>query len=398
MPLSAIPAATPTFAVPGADQNHPAFTEAIPLGLDLCRDCGMLQVSVIVSPELTYRNYVYRTSGSLGLAEHFARYAGEVRESVKPATGALVVEIGSNDGTLLRCFAEAGHLVLGIDPAEEIARSATASGVETWPRFFNGALGREVRAKYGPAQIIIANNVFANIDDLSDLVSGLKELLASDGVFVMETQYGADVITKTLLDTVYHEHLSYFMVRPLQRFFAASGLELIDVQNIWTKGGSIRLGVQHAGGPRRVASSVARLVADEIRLGMDQPAFYRPLVEHVASLRARLGELVEAERQRGRGIAGYGVSVGTTTLIAQFDLAAKIDFLMDDDPRRGDHLIGPGYRLPIRRPSELDLEKTGAVVIFAWRYADPIMAKHSRYLAGGGKFIVPLPDVAVHGG
>lgn len=200
---------------------------------------------------------------------------------------------------------------------------------------------------------------------------------------------------KNLLDTVYHEHLSYFNIKPLTRFFARLGMEVIDVQHIWTKGGSIRVTVQRAGGAKKPSAEVARFIAEEDRLGVDQPAYYAPYVKRIAAIRDELVAMADAAHARGQSVAGYGVSVGTTTLLPQFGLESKIDFLVDDDPKKGNVMAGPGYDIPILPPAALYERKPAFVVVFAWRYVDPIRAKHAGYFADGGKFVVPLPGISM---
>jgi hypothetical protein len=228
------------------------------------------------------------------------------------------------------------------------------------------------------------------------LANGVRTLLSPNGCFVFETQYGVDVTEKALLDTVYHEHLSYFNIKPVQLFFERLGMQLVDVGHIWTKGGSFRATVQLAEGGRREAPAVAQFIAEENRLGVGQPAYYRAFVDKIAAIRNELGAIVDRHHRGGRKVAGYGVSVGTTALLPQFGLAQKIDFLLDDDPNKGGVLAGPGYDIPILPPSALYQEKPAAIIVFAWRYAQPIMSKHKRYFEEGGRFIVPLPAVVIH--
>jgi SAM-dependent methyltransferase len=393
VPMAGMPIGTPNFQVPDAGVDDPVFRTAVPLELYLCRDCGHLQILHVGNPEIQYRHYVYTTSISLGLREHFATYADDVVRRHAVAPDSLIVELGSNDGSLLGFFKERGMKVLGVDPAVDIAKRATANGIETIADFFTDAVGADIRRTRGAASVVIANNMIANVDNLDSLVTGIRNVLAPDGLFVFETQYGLDVTEKNLLDTVYHEHLSYFNIKPLQRFFARLGMELIDVQHIWTKGGSIRVTVQLAGGPRRPSPEVARFIADEDRLGVDQPAYYAAYLRKIAAIRDKLVALADACHARGQQMAGYGISVGTTTLLPQFGLEGKIDFLVDDDPRKGNVMTGPGYDIPILPPAALYERKPALVVVFAWRYVDPIRAKHRRYFADGGKFVVPLPTV-----
>lgn len=393
VPLEPIPIATPNFQLPSDPQLAAQALAGVPLDLHQCQSCGHVQVGQIGNPELQYRDYVYTTALSVGLDEHYARYADEIVTRLKPARKALVVEIGSNDGTLLRHFKERGYRVIGVDPARLIAQAATAAGIQTVAEFFSERLARELRNDYGPAEIIIANNMIANVPDLRDFIAGIKVLLAPGGVFVTETQYGADVVERNLLDTVYHEHISYFLVKPSRAFFAAAGLELFGIERIDTKGGSIRMYAQHAGAERPVSSDVERMIDREESLAMFDRGFFDGLYARIQAIRSTLAEVVHRAQADRREVAGFGVSVGTTTLLAQFGLMDGIAFLVDDDPKKAARLAGPGYDIPILRPQALLDRQPLATIVFAWRYADAILKRHEAYLQAGGTWLIPLPDV-----
>lgn len=394
VPLAPMPIATPTFKLPDDLRGRDDAIAAASLDLKVCRTCGHLQTTDMVDPEFNYNNYVYKTSSSLGLVEHFRGNAEQAMERYKPAPGALVAEIGSNDGSLLRFFKDRGHRVLGIDPAQEIARQATAKGIETWARFFDRGVAAEIAGKHGQASIILANNVIANIDNVGTFTAGLDPLLAPDGVFIFETQYGADVIDRILLDTVYNEHLSYCMVRPLAWHFDRQGYQVIAVDRIATKGGSIRVAVQRKGGKRPVSPGVAEIIADEERRGMFGLDYYRPFAERVKQIGRELNQIIDTEEKKGRFVAGYGVSVGTTTLLHQFGLTKRVRCLFDDNPERESHLRGPGYQIPVLPGTAVTEQNPGAIIVFAWRYIDPIASKQQAWLARGGRFILPLPKVS----
>jgi SAM-dependent methyltransferase len=392
VPLQPIALATPNMDLLAVGQRYSGVAQvSVPLDLYLCRQCGHLQLLDVIDPNIQYTHFKYTTSISLGLPEHFRKMADELIASTGAKPGALVVEIGSNDGTLLRPFKEQGFNVLGIDPARETAQRATAASIPTLADFFTSKLANDLVREHGRAAIVIANNTFANIDDLADMATGIEKLLAPGGVFVFETSYGADVVEKYLIDTVYHEHLSYFMVRPLVGFFRRHGLELYDAQQIWTKGGSLRGFVKLAGDTRPVAHSVAAMIEHERRLGLDGLSPYRKFSMHIDGVRTALRRIVDDYRRRGQKIAGYGASVGTVTLVQQFGLGNVLDFIADDNPL-ADALIGPDYRIPILVPAALNQRKPALVIILAWRYAEPIRHKNSAYVEAGGRFLVLLPD------
>lgn len=394
LPLEPIPIATPNFAMPTDPELAREALEGVPLDIFQCGECGHLQVGQIGNPEFQYRDYVYTTSLSLGLPEHFRIYAAQVIERYAPARGSLVVEIGSNDGTLLRAFKERGYRVLGIDPALAIAKAATEAGIETIADFFTEDVSRAIVQRVGKADLIIANNMIANVPDLQDYMRGIQHLLADTGVFTFETQYGADVMERNLLDTVYHEHISYFLIKPTVEFLKRFDLEMIAADRIPTKGGSIRVSSQPRGGKHQSSPQVAQLVAEEVEKG----AFSRPYFESIArdlkQIRRTINERIDAVLASGKTVGGYGVSVGTTALLPQFGLVGRLSFLVDDDPKKERVLKGPGYSIPVIGPDELRARNAGAVVVFAWRYIDAIAAKHAGFLADGGEFIVPLPSVS----
>lgn len=394
VPLAPIPVATPNIGLSAKGSDGDGIATALaPLDLYLCRKCGHLQLLDIIDPEVQYTHFAYTTSISLGLTEHFGRMADTVIARAKLAPGALVVEVGSNDGTLLRFFKERGMRVLGIDPARATALRATAEGIETLPTFFTAQLADKIRAENGPAAVIISNNTFANLDDLDDPTDGIRRLLADEGLFVFETQHGADVIRRMLIDTIYHEHLSYFLVGPLVPFFARHGMTLFAAEHLTTKGGSMRGYCQLAGGPHRDDGSIAVMTAEEKADGLARPETYRHFVERLTALRADLSRVLAAAA--GRRIAGYGASVGTVTLINQFNLGRSLQVVFDDKPLT-DALLGPGYRIPVLPADALYEKRPDLVIILAWRYAEPIMAKHQRFIEGGGRFVISWPKFSIH--
>jgi SAM-dependent methyltransferase len=370
-----------------------------PLDLYLCRDCGHVQNLDIVNPELLFRDYLFTTGSSAGLVAHFRQYAADVMRSQRIKPGGLVVEIGSNDGTLLKFFKnEHGMRVLGIDPAREIARQATKSGVETLPEFFNAALASRIRKEYGGASVFCANNVFAHADDLEDIVRGVRDVLADDGVFVFEATYLVDFIDNLLFDTVYHEHVSYHSIEPLSRMFERLGLELIDVQRIPTKGGSIRGYAQRKPEGRRIAKPVvAGMITAERERGFDRVDLYRKYSACIDQRKAALREFIDVEMARGSLIAGYGASTTTTTLMWHFDLTRKLAFVADDNPKKHG-LYCPGCHVPVVPSDEIYVRRPDVVVILAWQYAEPIIKRHQKYLDQGGRFVMPLTDLRVVGG
>lgn len=371
-----------------ADEAQPSF----PLDLYLCRGCGFAQLLDVVQPQAIYLDYIYETVSSLGLVDHFDAYAVDVLERIRPAPEALVIDVGSNDGTLLRSFQARGMTVLGIDPARELARQATESGVETLPEFLTVELAQALRSERGPAAVVTANNVIANIDDLDEVALAVRELLAPDGVFVFESFYLGDLIGNLVFDFIYHEHISAFAVTPLERFFRRHGLELIDVLRVPTKGGSLRCTVQVAGGPRSLGPSVAELQGLEERQGLDRPATFAAFRDRIERAKGQVVPVLEELKGRGDSIAGYGASATTTTLVYHFGMGELLDYLVDDYPAK-QGLLSPGLHLPVLPSEALYERRPDAVVVLAWRYHEQIVKRHLAYAQHGGRFVVPMPDL-----
>lgn len=365
-----------------------------PLDLCFCAECGLLQLPGVIDPEIIYSEYLYETSISLGLARHFQHYGEDLLRRINPVKGSLVIDIGSNDGTLLKLFQSQGMNVMGIEPAQELAKKVTASGIETLPNYFTADFAHELKKSRGPAAIVTANNVFANIDDLDDFAEGIRELLSPEGVFVFETGYMIDTIQNTVIDNIYHEHLCYFSIKPLVKFFDKYGLEIIDVQRIPTKGGSIRGTVQLKGANRKISPSVPGLIALETELGFDRITPFKEFVKRVESVKRDLNIMLCDLQKQKKTIAGYGASVGGTTLLYYFSLKNILEFIFDDNPAKH-HLFSPGLKIPVLPSESIYEKKPDYVLVFGWRYAKPIIKKHEKYLAQGGHFILPFPGVEV---
>jgi len=367
-----------------------------PLDVYFCETCAHVQLLDVVDPGLLFENYVYVSGTSPTFVEHFDGYANDVIERFEPPDGSLVVDIGSNDGTLLAAFKSRGFRVLGIDPARDIAARANEAGIETLAAFFSGDLAAEIRESYVSADIITANNVFAHADDLGGIVAGVRALLSPGGVFVFEVSYLADVITDTLFDTIYHEHLAYHSVKPLKRFFADAGMALFAVERVGSHGGSIRGMAGLAGGPHETDGSVDRLIALEEEMGLDRAETFRNFAADIDALGQRLKSLIADIKSEGRSIAGFGAPAKATTLMYHFGIGAdELDFIVDDSPLK-QGLYSPGTHIPVLAPDALYERKPDAVIILAWNFAETIMDKHSAFLEAGGRFIVPLPDLKTY--
>jgi SAM-dependent methyltransferase len=391
--LSLTPTPPANAFITAADLNE--NEERFPLDVFFCRDCGHVQLLDVVDPSILFKNYVYVSGTSPVFVNHFKNYAAEMIQKFKLGKEAFVVEIGSNDGTLLRFFKEAGMGVLGIDPAQAIARSATQNGIETLAAFFTSKLAETIKAQDGQADLIVANNVFAHADDLHDIVKGIRTLLKLPGVFVFEVSYLVDVYEKTLFDTIYHEHVCYHSVKPLRDFFKANGMELIATQSVDTHGGSLRAMAQLAGGPHRVEPSVAEFIKREEALGLDKAATLKGFSAKISKLRDELHALLKKLKGEGKRVAAFGAPAKATTLMLHFGIGPEfVDFIVDDSPLK-QGLYSPAFHIPVVPSAEIYNRKPDYLVILAWNFAEPIMAKHAKFRQDGGHFIIPVPTVQV---
>jgi SAM-dependent methyltransferase len=377
-----------------AGQN-PGALETYPLDLNLCLSCGHAQLSALVDPGEIYSNYLYTTSISLGLADHFREYANTVCRKLDLSANSLVVDIGSNDGTLLRVFQQKGMRVVGVDPAREIARRATESGIPTINAFFTPALAAQIVQTHGRAALVIANNVVANVPDPVGFFTGVEALLADNGRFVWETGYVRYLTEDCVFDNVHHEHIDYYAVRPLTRFYQRFGFVLQDVEVSTSKGSSIRSYVARTSSKPVISPSVAEVVAHEEAADYFSPAPFARLALKLDATREKLHTLLRDWHTAGKSVAGYGAAIGTTTVLYHFELGAHLRCLIDDNPVRHG-LVSPGYALQVEPASLLaGPSRPDYVLILAWRYADPIIQRNQTFLQNGGAFVKILPEVTV---
>ncbi len=361
----------------------------VPLEAVRCPACGLMQLSVVVRPDIMFAEYAYSSSASEPMVQHFDELARELVDRFHLGE-ALVAEFGSNDGVLLGPLAARGARAIGIDPSANQARAANARGLETIVGYFDGATARRLAAERGRAKAIVANNVLAHIDDLHGVVEGLDALLADDGVFVAEFPYLGDLLARVEYDTIYHEHLSYFALSPLRRLFSGPRLELFDVRRLSVHGGSIRIYVgrpgQHPPGP-----DLARMLDRERADGLLDAAVYERFGAQVATsrsaLRAMLGELRRADRR----IAALGASAKGNTLLNYCGIGPDtISFVGDSTPAKQGRLT-PGMHIPVRSDDAIRSERPDFTLLLAWNYADAILERYADYRAGGGRFIHPVP-------
>lgn len=348
-----------------------------PLELAQCGDCGLVQLRHTVAPEILYGEALYETGISLGLSAHFQRYAEHVITRISLPRGSFVMDIGSNDGTLLKAFQDEGMDVLGVDPSVVPAAKANANGQTTIHGFLTPAVAAQVGRK---AHLITVNNLLANVDDVDEFLNCITALLDADGVLVCETGYWPDLVDGLIIDNIYHEHLSYFTVRSLARLFQRHGFSLNAVEHVPTKGGSIRCYVQPLHGTPRAL----------LHTGLEMPALrtreLSPSVFFAENVAHNQRVVQEYVAHAGR-LVGYGASVGVTTLLYHYGLGDRLEYLVDDDPIRYGR-YSPGQHLPVFASSALYVpDDPPSVLVLAWRYEQAIRARHPSF---GGTFVSPM--------
>ena len=369
--------------------------ETYPLEVFFCCNCKHVQLLDVVNPSILFKNYVYVSGTSPVFIKHFEEYSKSLINSFSPSFDEIIIDIGSNDGTLLSFFKQEGFKVLGIDPAKEISEIANKKGIETLNNFFDLELSNHIKKNYPKASIITANNVFAHCDDLIGIVNGVKNLLSRNGTFVFEVSYLVDVVEKTLFDTIYHEHLSYHSVIPLIDFFKSNGMELFKVDFINTHGGSIRGFAKLECSKIKTDNSIKNLVQLEKKLGIDNPKTFINFYEKITLLKKRLLEILHTLKSEGKKIAAFGAPAKATTLMYQFGLNKDvIDYIIDDSPLK-QGLYSPGLHIPVLSSEHLKNQNPDYLLLLAWNFADSIVEKNKEFLESGGHFIVPLPQIQI---
>ncbi len=380
--------------------RHGASKEQwFPLQVNLCKNCGMVQLAHVVDPKLLFENYVYVSSTSPVFVGHFEYLAKKIIKQLKLPKNSLIIDIGSNDGILLKPFKKRGMRVLGIEPAKNIAKRANQDGIPTKAEFFSIKLAKKIVSEYSQADLITATNVFAHIDNLDEVVEGVKILLKPEGVFLIEVAYLGDLVKKNLFDTVYHEHLCYWGVKPLKVLIDRLGMKIFKVQHVATHGGSIRVLTKLGGAGWPVMSSVGRFVDQEKRVGLRNLATYRTMTRKLQQNKRSLNQLLLKLEGRGKTIVGFGAPAKSTTLLNYFKIGKDVlDYIVDDSPYK-QGLYTPGTHIPVVEPLRLYQDKQSLllrskpdyVLILAWNFAESIMKAHQKFKRLGGKFIIPVP-------
>ncbi len=380
---------------PAAEDFHRGETY-YPLHVRVCDQCFLVQLGEYESAENIFTEYAYFSSYSDSWLSHAEKYCGTMTGRFGLNDKSLVVEVASNDGYLLQYFVGRQIPVLGIEPAANVARAALEKGVPTLVRFFGEAMARELSAEGRLADLVLGNNVLAQVPDLDDFVEGLRILLKPAGVLTLEFPHLLRLMERNEFDTIYHEHFSYFSMLTTVRILEAHGLKAFDVEELPTHGGSLRVYASRMeDATHAVESQVRQLIAAEEKAGLASIDGYRGFARQVQETKWALVEfLLEAQRQ-GKSVAGYGAPGKSATLLHYCGIGRDlIEYTVDRSPyKQGRHL--PGNHIPIHHPDRIRETKPDYVVILPWNLKDEIMAQLQYIRGWGGRFVVPIPSVEV---
>ena len=365
--------------------------ECFPLELFMCKECFLVQLGYTVPPEVLFKNYLYFSSMSETLKSHFAALAREIMEKFTHE-GEIVVEIGSNDGVFLRNFVGRKVRGIGFEPATNVAKVAREAGVETINDFFNLQNAEKFISENGHAKVIVATNVFAHVAGLRDLVEGMERLLGKDGVVIIEFHHLASLYGHMEFDSIYHEHLCYYLLKPLHTLFGFYGMEIFDVEKIPIHGGSLRIYVQKKGGEREISATIGEIVAQEEGLGLYRLETYEKFAGKISKVKEELVGLLTKLKEDGKVVAGYGAPAKCTTLLNYCGIGPSLlSYIVDKGPSK-QNLLVPGVGIPIYGPQMLKEKKPDYLLILAWNLYDEIVKQQAQFRMEGGKFIVPIPE------
>jgi C-methyltransferase C-terminal domain/Putative zinc binding domain/Methyltransferase domain len=367
-----------------------------PLHVFVCERCFLVQLEEYVSPDEIFTEYAYFSSYAESWLRHADRYTQAMVARWKLDQRSQVVELASNDGYLLQYFVAQNIPVLGIEPAANVAKVAEAKGVRTLVKFFGRETARELVAAGTRADLLLGNNVLAQVPDINDFVAGMKILLGERGVITMEFPHLLQLIDNNQYDTIYHEHFSYFSFLTVSKIFASHGLVLFDVEEIPTHGGSLRIYGRHREDTTKpVEARAEELLRRELALGYGKVETYANFGQKVEATKRRLLNFLIEAKSAGHSIVGYGAPGKGNTLLNYCGIRTDfLDYTVDRNPYKHGRFT-PGTHIPIFPPERIRETRPDYVFILPWNFKDEVMAQMAYIRDWGGKFVVPIPDVAV---
>jgi len=368
-----------------------------PLHVYVCEECFLVQLEQYESAESIFSDYLYFSSYSDSWLKHAENYCNKMKACFGLNGQSFVVEVASNDGYLLQYFVKQSVPVLGVEPAANVAKVAVAKGVPTLVRFFGVQVANELAADGRCADLVLGNNVLAQVPDLNDFVEGLKILLKPQGVLTLEFPHLLRLIERNEFDTIYHEHFSYFSLLTTVRILEAHGLKLFDVEELATHGGSLRVyACRTEDHTRRVEPIVWELIAQEEKAGLASLEGYESFALQVKQTKLELVEFLLAAARQGKTVAGYGAPGKSATLLHYCGIGKDlIEYTVDRSPHKQGRFL-PGSHIPIYHPDRIRETKPDYVVILPWNLKDEIQKQLQFIRDWGGRFVVPIPNLAIY--
>jgi SAM-dependent methyltransferase len=367
-----------------------------PLAAYVCRDCLLVQLQEYVAPEHIFSEYAYFSAFSDAWLDHARRYVEIMTARLVLGPASRVIELGSNDGYLLQFFVEKGIPVLGIDPAANIASAAEQRCVPTLVKFFGIETARELAEKDTQGDLVLGNNVLAQVTNLNSFVEGIRIILRSNGVCTLEFPHLLKTIAGNQFDQIYHEHFSYFSLLTVEKIFVAHGMRIFDVEELWTHGGSLRIYACHVGDTTHpTEASVSGLMRRERETGLHRLDAYADFADQVRTTKRKLLSFLIEAKSRGKSLAGYGAPGKGNTLLNYCGIRTDfLDYTVDRNPYKQDKYL-PGTHIPIFPPEKIAETKPDYVLILPWNLKDEIMNQLAYIRDWGAKFVVPIPEVSV---
>jgi len=361
-----------------------------PLDVYFCTSCSLVQVIDVVPPEVMFTDYPYVTGTSQTMKNNLLELCNKASHCMVLASNDLIIDIGSNDGTLLSYFSSSGFRTLGVEPARNIAQLASEKGIETIEAFYNDETCSTILESHGKAKIITGTNVFAHVDDVNEFINCTKRLLAPDGLLIIEVPYLPDMLDKLEFDTIYHEHLSYFSLSALNTLFNKHSMSIVNVERLAVHGGSIRVYVSPIS--EQHCPYLEDLLDQETQIGILDKRTYEKFAKDVKNLRSKLRTMLNDLRQSGKHITGYGAPAKGNILLNYCGIdSAVLDCIFDNTPFKQD-LFTPGTHVPVVSDTKFQQSNSDYCLLLAWNYEQEIIDKEKEYLQNGGEFIIPIPD------
>lgn len=364
-----------------------------PLEVLLCPDCNLSQLSVVIDPSTLFRDYNYRSSISNSFKDHCENFSQDLNKNLLNK-GDLIVDIASNDGCLLRPFKTKGNVVLGVDPAVNLAKIANESGIETIPEFWNQDLAKTILEKYGPAKAITAFNVFAHVDDMHSFLEGANTLLAEEGYLIIEAPHLYNLIENNQFDTVYHEHLSYLLAKPIERMTRQHDLRLARIEKKNIHGGSLRYFIERKN--RDTSNgSVKKIMGEEKKAGLYHNGAYLGLKRQFEGVKNNLSTILTELKGFDKKISAFGASAKGNILLNSCGIDNKtIDYIFDDTLEKQGKFY-PGVHIPIISRDTLLEKMPDYLLLLSWNFSDEMIAKTREYQEKGGKYLIPIPYLKI---